>query len=68
MNFIKILGGIGAGLLAGAGLIVAGKTGLGKSDEPAADEEAKAPADAETTADETAEETKKTEETPDEES
>lgn len=56
MNFFKILGGIGAGLLAGAGLIVAGRTGLGKPEDPPADGEAKAPAEAETTADETAEE------------
>lgn len=35
MNILKILGGIGAGVLAAAGLVVAGRTGLGKSDEPA---------------------------------
>ena len=41
MNILKILGGIGAGILAGAGLIVAGRTGLGKSDsEPEATEPA----------------------------
>lgn len=44
MNFIKILGGIGAGILAGAGLIVAGRTGLGKSDaEPAENKDQEAP-------------------------
>lgn len=35
MSIFKILGGIGAGVLAAAGLVVAGRTGLGKSDEPA---------------------------------
>lgn len=64
MNFIKILGGIGAGLLAGAGLIVAGRTGLGKSD---AEPEAAEPATpAEVPATETAEEAE-VQETPAEE-
>lgn len=53
MNFLKILGGIGAGLLAGAGLIVAGRTGLGKSDEePVENKDQEAPAE-ETAATET---------------
>lgn len=37
MNILKILGGVGAGILAAAGLVVAGRTGLGKSEaEPEA--------------------------------
>lgn len=34
MNIIKIFGAIGAAALAAGGLIVAGRTGLGKSDDP----------------------------------
>ena len=59
MNFFKVIGGIGAGLLAGAGLIVAGRTGLGKPDEKADDE--KAPAEAEAPVAEAAEEKEETE-------
>lgn len=56
MNILKILGGIGAGVLAAAGLVVAGRTGLGKSEavEPEANEEPAAGGDAPAT--ETAEE------------
>lgn len=64
MNFIKILGGIGAGLLAGAGLIVAGKTGLGKSESEPETKEPEAPAEVPAT--ETAEEAE-VQETPAEE-
>lgn len=46
MNIFKILGGIGAGVLAAAGLVVAGRTGLGKSDEPAETTEPAAGGDA----------------------
>ena len=49
MNIIKILGGIGAGVLAAAGLVVAGRTGLGKSDEPADTATEPAGGDAQTT-------------------
>lgn len=34
MNILKIFGAIGAAALAAGGLIVAGRTGLGKSDDP----------------------------------
>ena len=55
MSIIKILGGVGAGILAAAGLVVAGRTGLGKSEaEPEANEEPAAGGDAPVT--ETAEE------------
>lgn len=56
MNILKILGGIGAGVLAAAGLVVAGRTGLGKSEaaEPEAASEPAGGGDAPAT--ETAEE------------
>lgn len=65
MNFIKILGGIGAGLLAGAGLIIAGKTGLGKSESEPETKEPEAPAEVPAT--ETAEEAEEVQEAPAEE-
>ena len=59
MNVFKILCGIGAGVLTAAGLVVAGRTGLGKSDEPAETTEPAAggdtPAETETNEEESSE-------------
>ena len=64
MSILKILGGIGAGVLAAAGLVVAGRTGLGKSEaaEPEANTEPAAGGDVPAT--ETEEETESSETDP----
>lgn len=38
MRLIKILGTIGAGILGAGAIVLAGRTGVGKSEEDAADE------------------------------
>lgn len=40
MNVFKLLGALGAAALAAGGLIVAGRTGLGKSDDPVENDKA----------------------------